>query len=97
MPGVEEARSQIQEARRFVVYPNPARSVVRVRVLLNRSLLNASGLTIKLFDVSGKLVKEIATATPRNDNIVRISLKGINPGIYFVQFGIETRKIVVNK
>jgi hypothetical protein len=56
---------------------------------------------IKIFDVSGKLVKEIAqpTSQSRNDKRteMKISLKGINPGIYFLRLGRETKKFLVVK
>jgi hypothetical protein len=50
---------------------------------------------IEIFDVSGKLIKEIAfTGTGQE---IKISLKGINPGIYFLQLGKETKKFIVAK
>jgi hypothetical protein len=68
---------------------------------------------IKIFDVSGKMIREIASATDlrfasqsigtrsalRNDRVIetKISLKGINPGIYFLRVGKETKKFLVVK
>ena len=54
---------------------------------------------IKIFDVSGKMVKEIATPSARNDEMgeAKISLKGINPGMYFLRLGKETKKFLVIK
>jgi len=31
----------------------------------------------------------------RNDKRIEISLKGINPGIYFLQIGVEMKKFLV--
>ena len=79
------------------IYPNPAKAVIRVRVPLSKKDATA----IKIFDVSGKLIKEIATpgSQPRNYGMgeTKISLKGINPGIYFLQLGTEVKKFLVVK
>ena len=92
--GIEEENSKvkIQSAKLLEVYPNPAKSVLRVRCPLPVK-------EIKIFDVSGKMIREIASATmlPRNDDVVKISLKGINPGIYFLRTGKETKKFLVVK
>jgi hypothetical protein len=93
-PGIGEEH-QTQNAERFTleVNPNPAKSVVRVRYASSVKGLKE----IKIFDVSGKLIKEIASTSPRNDQTgeVKISLKGINPGIYFLQIGTELKKFLV--
>jgi len=91
------------------IYPNPAKSVIRVRGPF--SVKEATD--IKIFDVSGKLIKEIATLPSvfasqsigtryalRNDRQLetKISLKGINPGIYFLKFesGAKiTKKLII--
>ena len=85
------------------IYPNPAKSVIRVRVPPTFFLPHQWGEDrrrgIKIFDVSGKLIKEIATlpSVTRNDDLVKISLKGINPGVYIIQLGTITRKLIVTK
>jgi hypothetical protein len=106
------ATSGIEETRQLLstpcipieIYPNPAKSVVCVRCPLFAK-------AIKIFDVAGELVREIASASGfasqsigtrsalRNDRIgeIRISLKGINPGIYFLRLGKETKKFLVVK
>ena len=65
---------------------------MRVRGLLTEK-------TIKIFDISGKIIKEIATpaSQSRNDRAVEISLKGISPGVYFLRMGKETKKFLVVK
>ncbi|MEO0114768.1 MAG: T9SS type A sorting domain-containing protein [candidate division WOR-3 bacterium] len=62
-------------------------------------LLYAQSSVLKIFDVSGKLIKEIASPpkADRNDGEVKISLKGINPGIYFLKLGNQTKKFLVVK
>jgi len=73
------------------VYPNPARSFLAIRLpyIADRQM-------IKIFDVSGKLVKiaDKVTSPQSHKQELRISLKGINPGIYFLRFGSETRKFL---
>jgi len=79
------------------VYPNPAKSFLTIR--LPRS---ADRSEIKIFDLSGKIVKEIRDCFPesgRNDNVVRVSLDGIKNGIYFVRADNFNQiiKIIVTK
>jgi hypothetical protein len=94
---MEEEHSTLDAKRSTLeIYPNPAKSVIRVRVPFSGEEATA----IKIFDVSGKLVREIASSSDwqtRNDSEVAISLKGINPGIYFLQLGKETKKFLVVK
>jgi hypothetical protein len=72
------------------IFPNPARSYLAIR-----TPLTANHSLIKIFDVSGKLVKEIAlTGT---DQEIKIPLKEINPGIYFIKLGSEVKKFLVVK
>ena len=92
--GISEDNSKVtlQSAKLFEVYPNPARSFLAIHLPQS-----ADRQKLKIFDVSGKLEKEIATPTARNDAMVKISLKGINPGIYFLRLGKETKKFLVVK
>jgi YVTN family beta-propeller protein len=93
-PGIEE-RSTL-DVERFTpeIYPNPARSFLAIRLPYS-----ADRQILKIFDVSGKLVREIAfPESGRNDrNEEIISLKGINPGIYFLRLGKGTKKFLVVK
>ncbi|MDH5186392.1 MAG: T9SS type A sorting domain-containing protein [candidate division WOR-3 bacterium] len=88
IPGIEE-RTMLDAGRLAPeIYPNPAKTVIRVRYPRSDKgsrLIQA----IKIFDVSGKLIREIASPpkADRNDERIEISLKGINPGIYFLQLG----------
>ncbi|MCI0473753.1 MAG: T9SS type A sorting domain-containing protein, partial [Ignavibacteria bacterium] len=68
------------------IFPNPAKSVIRVRCPL-------SVKSIKIYDVMGKVVKEITSGIrngTQNDNNIRVTLDGIKNGIYFLS--IETRE-----
>jgi len=93
--GMEEERSMFK-AKRFTleIFPNPAKSYFTIRLPQS-----AVGSLLKIFDVSGKLVKVVPTSTIAQEykEEVRISLKGINPGIYFLQLGTKVKKFLVVK
>jgi uncharacterized delta-60 repeat protein len=94
-PGVEENRSPLSADRLSLeIFPNPAKTFFTIRLPLS-----ADRSLVKIFDVSGTLVKEIASATPRNDNNIRVSLDGIKNGVYFIQVGNQVlkEKLVVTK
>jgi hypothetical protein len=77
----QSIQSQAQfQIEKFKVFPNPARSVVWVRVPF-------SARRIKIFDVTGKTVKEIAGY---GGGELRITLDRLCPGIYFVSSESET-------
>jgi len=95
--GVEEigvAKGNCAMTLGVKVYPNPAKSVIRISYPF-------AVKEIKIFDVAGKLIKEIASVRngQRNDKLVRISLEGIKSGVYFIQTGDERiiKKLVITK
>jgi YVTN family beta-propeller protein len=95
-PGIEE--KTILEAERLIpeIYPNPAGSYLTVRLSAE---WRTDHKNLKIFDVSGKLVKvaDEVTSEQSHKQEIRISLKGINPGIYFLKLGKETKKFLVVK
>jgi hypothetical protein len=102
--GIEENNRTIN-AKSFTlkIYPNPAKGVIYIRIPPTFFLPHQWGedrrREIKIFDVSGKLVKveDKVTSAQEHKQEVRISLKGINPGIYFLQVGKEVKKFLVVK
>lgn len=88
--GIEEIKKQNAISLMLGIYPNPVKSVLHVRGPLSEK-------SIKIFNASGRLIKEIATPSVRNDEVVEITLKGISPGIYFIRFSKETKKFLVVK
>jgi hypothetical protein len=94
--GIEEDREPLDvhpiraDRLPLEIYPNPAKSYLTIRLPPT-----ANHLTLKLFDISGKMIKEIVAPTDKNE--IKIPLKGINPGIYFLQLGKETKKFIVAK
>ncbi|NPV14859.1 T9SS type A sorting domain-containing protein [candidate division WOR-3 bacterium] len=96
-PGEEKGIASPSARNGLVVYPNPARSSFTIR-------LSEGVDRIKIYDCDGRLVKEIASGSrPRNDregedckeNIVTIQLDNIKSGVYFVQAGKRTEKLIV--
>uniref|UniRef100_A0A7C3UXR2 T9SS type A sorting domain-containing protein n=1 Tax=candidate division WOR-3 bacterium TaxID=2052148 RepID=A0A7C3UXR2_UNCW3 len=70
------------------IYPNPANSFFVIRSSLPVK-------EIEIFDVSGKLIKEIAFSSSKP----KISLKGIKSGVYLLKIKAEnkefTQKLIV--
>ncbi len=90
--GIEEHSSSYTEWNAPEIFPNPANGVLRVRGPFSEN-------NIKIFDVSGMLIKvaETVTSEQNQKQDVRISLKGIKPGIYFLRLGNENQKFLVVK
>jgi YVTN family beta-propeller protein len=80
LPGTEEARSQSQEATSFEFYPNPARSLLTICCPLI-----ADHQTLRMYDVSGKLVRVEELNKSKSLKEIKLPLKNINPGVYFLQ------------
>ncbi len=92
IPGIEENRSPLSIDRSHLeIYPNPAKAVIRVRCPLSVK----DKAELKIFDASGKLIKGIVLMG--TDQEIKIPLKGMNPGIYFLQLGNEAKRFVVVK
>ncbi len=82
----------MQSAKLLEIYPNPAKNVMRVRHQWSAE----EKVDLKIFDVTGKLVREEnVTSAKSHKQEVKISLKGISPGIYFLRLGKETKKFLV--
>ncbi len=95
--GIEEIASlPLAKTSGVEVYPNPAKSffVARIPSSIKSQML-------RMFDVSGKLLKEIDSPSAHNGKIaeMRVSLKGIKPGVYFIKVGDEMikEKLVVTR
>jgi len=89
-PGIEEQLTPSASLHLFEIYPNPAKSYFAIRLPQS-----ADRSQIKIFDVSGKIVKEVRS----EEQETRISLDGIKNGVYFVRVGNEmaTKKLVITK
>jgi YVTN family beta-propeller protein len=104
--GVEEKHSVLSaDHNSLEIYPNPARShfTIRLPEILKQVDLHLAShqndkCEIKIFDVSGKVVKEILRSA-QNDNNVRVSLDGIKNGVYFIKVNDEMvkEKLIITK
>jgi hypothetical protein len=101
--GVEEVSGKMQEVRNISIYPNPVKSVLRVRCPF-------SVKEMKVYDVAGNTVKVIKTRSKRHDageNEIKWDLRGENNrrvanGIYFVEITAENeqkeiKKVIITK
>ncbi len=88
--GIEEGEIVSLSARNnFIVYPNPASSVVRIQS-------PSSVKEIKIYDVAGKLIR-VEEFKGSGVSEFRISLKGIKEGVYYIRIGKETEKLIVKR
>lgn len=83
--------TSVEENEALTVYPNPARGKLTVEY---RGVLGKK-TQLKLYDPTGKLVKEQALTTPRTE----LNIEGYKPGIYQLKVqsrsGAITRKVVI--
>jgi len=89
--GMQENKTSISLDRSsLTVYPNPAKTYFNIQLPQN-----ADCSEIKIFDITGKQVK----SEELKGKNCRVSLFGIQNGVYFVQVGDEVmkNKLIVNK
>ncbi|MDH5186043.1 MAG: T9SS type A sorting domain-containing protein [candidate division WOR-3 bacterium] len=85
------------ETNRLTIVPNPAINVAAVKY----SLLVPGPVHIKLYNVTGKLVKSYTITNPAKDGVFFIDAKALSSGVYILRFNasdiMTTRKMVVEK
>jgi hypothetical protein len=69
------------DGTQVVVYPNPANSKLNIDVNIDRN----SSAKMRIYDVTGKLVKQIETELKKGTNNTSIDLGEISAGIYMVR------------
>lgn len=79
----------------IMLYPNPAKTTVSFSNL-------TEGTKLKVYDITGKLVKDYAVTTVSQGQEVRLDISGFTNGIYLVNIenpvsGKTTKKLIVNK
>jgi hypothetical protein len=89
-PAIEQETNRNIDLCKLEIYPNPAQSYLNIR--LPQTLTTTA---IKIYDVSGNLIIQTEISQP----VTTISLRGINPGVYFVRVGSATsvRKLIITK
>ncbi len=85
--GNSSVKERIRNKYRFWMYPNPAHSsfIVKFR---NK---NTSIKEIKIYNIQGKLIKEINTSNSE----LNIPVEEFENGIYFVRIGTYIQKLVI--
>ena len=83
----------------FSLIPNPTSN--RVKVEYNLPDENLAVATIKLMDMTGRVIREIKLDNPVKEGWVSLDLNDLNSGVYLVNVQTEgyteTKKLVVNK
>jgi DNA-binding beta-propeller fold protein YncE len=89
--GVEERSTLSAPRQTLEIYPNPTKGFLTIRYRFN-----AQGSILKMFDVSGKMVKALQSSGVSE---LRVPLKGIGAGVYFVKVDNEPviKKLVITK
>jgi YVTN family beta-propeller protein len=87
VPGIEQMEQYAPGEPHVTVFPNPAKDVFTVQT-------SSTIQNLRLYDATGKLIRTYQVSQP-----AQYSLKGINPGVYFLGFdtkrGEITRKLIV--
>jgi 1,4-alpha-glucan branching enzyme len=81
----------------FITYPNPASSQVNLEMHLS----NSSTVSVKLYDIQGRMIKDIFKGQhPSGLRKIQADIAGVHPGLYFVVVQSEgqrlTKKIMIN-
>ena len=84
MSGIEEYFLPDVKPLTSEIYPNPAKSFFVIRSSLPVK-------EIEIFDVSGKLIKEINFSSAKEP---KISLKGIKSGVYLLKIKTENKEFI---
>jgi hypothetical protein len=75
------------------IYPNPAKDVLNIDLFATRT----QNTSIKLMDMSGRLVKQIQLRSEAGMNQVKVDLRELAEGIYTVQVIANDELISVSK
>lgn len=82
--GLVSLKKQEKKNNVFNIYPNPTKEVLNIYYASNHNKVD----WLKIIDQKGKLVYH--TSTP----IKRINVKDFEAGVYFIEIGLEERKVV---
>jgi len=103
-PGVDENNKIPFAGEQLVVYPNPCRKITNIKFQIPNEFQNSntkSQITLKIFDVSGRLVKQFSLPTSVEWNGTNSVGNKVPAGIYFVRLegtGVNNmRKIILLK
>jgi hypothetical protein len=88
VPAIEEQSFPDIKSISLTIFPNPAKSFLTLRCPLT-----AYNQTLKLFDITGKLIKQVKIFRQE----ITVPLNGVKSGIYFVEVGSITKKLIVTR
>ena len=90
--------NKIEQINEVSLYPNPTNNNTTISFQLTEN----TNVTIQLFDISGRVVKEVATQQlSSGNNNITISTNDLNAGVYFTNISSnkfnKTYRLVVIK
>jgi hypothetical protein len=90
--------NEIQSVSNFSIFPNPFSHSTSIKF----NLLKSEKVSIKIFDLNGRLIKTLADNTfEEGEHQVELNADEVNPGIYFLQIQTgqfsKTEKLIVTK
>jgi hypothetical protein len=90
-PDHSEVRYFIEEEEFVTIYPNPNDG----SMTLQYGLTNADLGVFKIYDVTGKLIKDIQLET--NSRSHSVNVQDLNPGVYIYEITVNERSIKKDK
>ncbi len=104
-PGIEEHQNSKVETTNLSVYPNPFRQMINISFSTGQS---AKGIELKIYDVSGRLVKDFSRLTLDTQRPTLLSWDGTDDfghrvarGVYFIKLEtpvqVKIEKVVLVK
>ena len=90
--------TELTDLNQVRIYPVPAREVLNIEFTLNSSEF----LSLELADLTGKILREQEiTRFPAGDHSVKVEVKTLSPGMYFLRIqgenGTLTRKVLIER
>ena len=92
-------RSSVQGLQLKETYPNPARQAVTVRYAVPEGTAEATGVTMRLYDVLGRRVATVAGEAEAGRHETQLSVSNLGSGVYFLRLRaageVQTRRFTV--
>jgi hypothetical protein len=95
-PGaIEDFPSRQQGHARIKAYPNPFNSIIKI--VVSHQLSAVSNFDLKIFDINGKILKDLTHGIPNSSFVIRNSFsfylqaEGLSPGIYIIKLTAGNR------
>ncbi|MCO5259147.1 MAG: fibronectin type III domain-containing protein [Crocinitomicaceae bacterium] len=79
----ENTVASLEKAIEVVMYPNPTDNILNIDAVIEND--NTVYLTVKVYDMSGRLVTGTSTLANYGLNTIRLSLGDLNSGLYTVE------------